>query len=137
MISANELRVGNLLTWEGQYMFVKDIFQEQIFLHNLDESVSNFFSYAEVAPIPLSPEILEACGFVNENAIIGQHSLTLGRFTFSAYEGSNRFSIQEKAPENSLAKGIDNLTIQYLHQLQNMVYFLTGQELTITLPQPA
>lgn len=129
MVQVNELRKFNIVYLEGGLLTVKEIREHDATFSETDAAVE----YEDLDPVELSPEILQACGFINENGIVGQYSVTVGRFTFSVYEGRDNFSIQEKAPKNMLAKGIDNLTIQHLHQLQNIVFFLTGIELSINL----
>jgi hypothetical protein len=136
MISAQELRIGNAVTYFGKLCYVKQITDEGIVYYlSCVDNMRDLTKYYNVAdsfdPIPLSPEILEAAGFVAVHGIVAQHELTLGRFTFSWFEGSGQFSIQEKAPKNTLARGIDNLTVRCLHELQNIIFALTGTEVEI------
>jgi hypothetical protein len=113
MIAANELRIGNWYVnqW-GEYLQVDaDLFGSD-----------NLESYP--IPIPLTPEILEKCGFEKDN------SSKYGGYLIGIGEGEkirivNDESIGWHYPLNGYRRPITN----YLHQLQNLYFALTGEEL--------
>ena len=120
MIKTNELRIGNWYEHDGKYYQVK--------------SIMNGESYPYVKPIPLTPEILEKAGFTKGKSI----GLTLDiRFDetpfYSAYlwfeflAGSVYLYTLDDGHNIELANFI------YLHQLQNLYFALTGEELEINL----
>lgn len=83
----------------------------------------------DVLPVPLTPELLEKIGFEKDESDEENTwwRLKFGRFTFetdSSVEGKKVYVI-------TFGKEIDYVTT--LHQLQNLFYILTGNELTINL----
>lgn len=122
MINANELRIGNFI------MVVDE--DSSVRVTGIWDEVVKYKESGEVAgrlkPIPLSPEILEACGFEKtkrsdqfklEDIIIG--AWEENEFVFLRTDGYDVF------PRMPL--------IRYLHQLQNLYFALTGKELQINL----
>jgi len=119
MIQANELRIGN---W---YKCRKTGLTEESY-----ERFSDFQSFAnylyDCDPVPLTPEILRKCHFSERAlAFTGHIGFTLNDEDY--YIGlldDNKGGWKFHNPHF-------NLTIQYLHQLQNLVFALTGKELYI------
>jgi hypothetical protein len=113
MIAANGLRIGNWI------MDDDTIRQWSIYDYTL-----NPLSYA---PISLSPEILEKCGFKNDHS------------TFEYADGSNNEKLFISWIDGEyvveLQNGEKNISIElkYLHQLQNLYFALTQTELIINL----
>ena len=113
-MKANELRVANLLCvhWKDDPVIVTgDIIHE----------VENFEH--EYEPIPLTEEWLVKFGLLNENKVkIGNSGCFL---TLNNHPKGIK-------PYLSGAFGMVILdSIQYVHQLQNLYFALTGEELTI------
>jgi hypothetical protein len=88
-------------------------------------AVIHGFEGYEPEPIPLTPEILEKCGFV----IIEQGRLCVW---FEDFE-----LCQLNSDKNKLGlywcEHYTGVSIEYLHQLQNIYFALTGEELNIKL----
>lgn len=115
-MNANELRVGN---WYSQFGNLHQVTWDTIkALGDAPET------QLWCKPIPLSPEILEKCGLVSkdddggwrhnncETFELEENYLSMDGFAFvwdAAYAGIN---------------------VTSLHQLQNLYYALTGEELT-------
>lgn len=107
-MNANELRIGNWVIFE------KEIYRFSIY----DFENSN---YQIVHPIPLTPEILEKCGF--EKQMMWTYSISIGGdMNLVYYLGEKGWSIGNKQYS-------DFSNLKHLHQLQNLYYALTGQEL--------
>jgi hypothetical protein len=109
MIKANELRIGNwvnigdLSTTINHIMGDEDYFQ----------------------PIPLTPEILEKCGFEKVE--------TMGLMEVYQYAGDGlEISIENDFYYCNGGYTCD-VRLTSLHQLQKLYYAVTGEELTITL----
>lgn len=126
IMEAFELRIGNIVGMGVHHCTVNSIHtvpqtgecfvrikgfiqkdeQHQVYLHQLDA-------------IPLTPEILEACGFSNKHHEGGQ-----------TYACPHIPNIELLNIEDS---GFDlyfnGLNIKHLHQFQNLIFVLTGQEL--------
>lgn len=128
MISLAELRIGNLL-WSEQSGYGEP---ERVFeISERDKKIwSSPISFwcgrdlEDLEPIPLTPAVLEACGFEYFDNIEdwGYKKLDI---RLSDFEDYFYLDILEQ-------EGI-TLEIRSIHQLQNIYYALTGQELTIDI----
>lgn len=117
MITAKELRIGNLVNFEGDMISVTagDI-------HYFDENLDSFDG------IPLTPEILEKAGFEKSDfrTDILYNRLHIecaddGRFYYYIHiDGDDYYDWRA-------------LEIKHLHQLQNLYFALAGEELDINL----
>ena len=119
-MNANELRVDNWITDvyapEGKMFQVKEIHKIRCIYGN-----ALFVSkYENLKPIPLSPEILEKCGFVYRNEHRGVGCIMdLGNIaSVGILENGFRYLLLWQAP------------LKYLHQLQNIYFAHFGEELT-------
>jgi len=111
MIQPNELRIGNWLQTERGYFFKME--------HIPDTKLGD---YSRIYPIPLTPEILKKAGFV---CVVDNHEWELR---------DHSFYIVKKALSNNLNNYRWMQTdLAYLHQLQNLYFALTGEELQIEL----
>lgn len=79
-------------------------------------------------PIPITPNILEKAGFKSreDDSIfdleIGQNSIIFKNGTIYLCGGYAVFS-----------QCFEIINIKFLHELQNIVFFISGQEITITI----
>lgn len=109
MIQANELRIGNWVKLKGTDRIYTITFP----LHNdLAEQWHNTLNHIE--PISITPEILEKC----------------------YWNGYNKLSINsnfkiDKEGRLYYCGDYTGINIDCLHQLQNLYFALTGQELNI------
>jgi len=159
MISPNELRKGNLFNPISRHTEVHlpqtAVFFEvvEILLFNVTAvlvgknpaQIENIpeFKYADISPIPVSPEILEKCGFLLNG--FKEYELTLNNQAYSCVNKKLIFSgdylYLEEWPKDTPAKDRSIVTIWnkdlmkkfYLHKLQNLVFDLSGEELQINL----
>lgn len=121
MISQNEIRIGNYFKIKGELCKT----------HRKDFSEIHFSSsrcLARWEPIPLTPEILESCGFENGEIIGGLTRMSVKEFstaTQGVFKGEYCLTIIDAVPMR-----LDH-RFRYMHQLQNLFFALTGQELTI------
>jgi hypothetical protein len=108
MINPNELRIGSYVK-KGEAIY-KIEWGSQI-------DNSDYFY-----PIPLTPEILDAAGFENhedhKDWYFTQNGVKIARLASSEYACSNMMDIKVQS-------------FNYVHQLQNLYYALTGSELTL------
>ena len=127
-MKANELRIGN---WVYQ-----DYVKENVTVSGLYESsdecwynIHNGESRGPIQsfkPIPLTEEWLIKFGFEDDN---GEIELQLGNYT-GAYLWFNNVSKQLRLVSGD-GKFLSHDKLKYVHQLQNLYFALTGEELTI------
>jgi hypothetical protein len=119
-IKANDLRIGNLVrnNLSGEILKACDVLCDGI---NTDKIEG--LNYGFIEPIPLTEEWLLKFGFEYRKEILfdGWYSKLI-----------NYNSIRIFKDENGFFKYYSSITyIQHVHQLQNLYFALTGEELTI------
>jgi len=129
MINPQELRIGNWVKIRGQY-YVQVI--DLIGLRWFSYMQGQGCDYEDAEPITLTPTILEKVGFT-PNAIgtlaielwdISTH-LEIIPAGFAFYVSIDQMQ-DIGAPQN-----VSLQCISYVHELQNLIYFLTKKELQI------
>lgn len=119
-MNANQLRLGN---WVQVMDDDNSYIQFQI-----SSIVTNSIA---CEPIPLTPDILEKCGFVLNNLTENweltenQNIIGIDKDDFSTFIGGTNSDYGFAGTLKSCVKS--------LHQLQNLYFALTGSELTLTL----
>ncbi len=128
-LSANELRIGNwiennIAEFPDNYFQVLEV-GETLKLKQWNDI--DFYHIADFQPIPLTPEILEKCGFVKDN------TSQYGGFCIGIGEGEQiRIVNDETIGWHWPMHGFCRPKVNYLHQLQNLIHALTGIEIPIT-----
>jgi len=131
MIKANELRIGNRIRVYSDIVEVTDIADDGII------GTTAYFdgqmgccgctdSMAE--PIPLTPEILEKCGFEQKEVVNSDQDDR----TFWAHPKMNYYTYDGKKFDAGYGFG-DLDHVKYVHQVQNLFFALTGEELEVKL----
>lgn len=138
MININELRVGNWVTLEGgdgtQFQLKPKSFS------NCDNS-----GVTDYDPIPITPEILEACGF--EYLVI--EGITQLSDDFDDPPEGDTYNWMISVPRNDRVEGLPRfelvkfgdgeirfsqqwlrVTVKHLHDLQNLFFSMTRTELS-------
>ena len=126
MIQANELRIGNIVKpiisrFNEKYLIIESI--------SFDEINMNFRPYRldSIEPIPLTEEWLLKLGFTKHHAdyfndvIYIKNVPNNNEFEWGLYPNKIGSGIQVK----------NGKLLKYVHQLQNLYFSLTGEELTI------
>jgi hypothetical protein len=115
-MKANELRIGNYVNEYGRIICIESG-------HDID------LMFEEFQPIPLTPEILEQCGFVNKPSGIYKYSYEI---EIDGFDSTFRtWWYGEDICLEPMGYDTGYISIKYLHQLQNLFYALTGEELTV------
>lgn len=128
MIKANELTVGRCFIFTNENSVARAIDKED--MADIDELL------CVIEPIHLTPEVLEKCGFETANT---KRDFGNGfewcrwelkyQYIFQVDKGIFEYSLfQDEFGSNE--KGVE---ITSLHQLQNLYFALTGEELNIQL----
>ena len=123
----NELRIGNRVK-EGivEHIGWRDGYYTVGCMKTGFESAATFYDSEDIHQIPLTEEILLKCGFVEKHKWFYKENFILGYTTTD----DNLQAEYKFAGVEGDWKMID---IKYLHQLQNLYFALTGQELEINL----
>ena len=131
-MKAKDLRIGNLVTDEWYDSFKTVIEVESIIEKGINIEIENDGNYPELAqhtiepeglisklkPIPLTKEWLLKFGFEE----------TCYKSIFTRHKRI-QYSIENKT--YSIGDDVSIYGIDYVHQLQNLYFALTGEELTI------
>lgn len=150
MIKANELRIGNLINNGFKTVVVRGIDAEGILLsmrlvcRSFDwngrpetEYERLYLGYDLAEPIPLTPEILEKCGFVDpsENGWGCRLSInSADELCWYRQDGPEWGGHGNTVRYQSKGSGFTrDFNVKYLHQLQNLYFALAGEELTVNL----
>lgn len=128
MIQANELRIGN---WIAEK--IHPGLCQPVFLYSVRVSENNFCTLLKrlntfpYQGIRLTPEILEKCGFyrIEEEKLFAHDATGIDL----VYDKSWHFKYLRKNPKSI----VRDIQLAYLHQLQNLYFALTGEELKINL----
>lgn len=141
MINTNELRIGNFVKTthpkhRGEPMKILAVTGTQVSFAQLNDHTYIWFDIANCKPIRITAEILEKCGFKlseserryeidheDGHKLLAHWNSLMGRV--------HAFGIEYLDDEGSCSNFCWNLNS--LHQLQNLYFALTGEELNITL----
>lgn len=104
----NELRLGNII---GQGV-IDGIFAANVFIYGKP------YLFDELEPIKLTEEFLFKFGFRKQMGCMFTNKITI------------RNSIKDKY-ELRVSDGLDFMIVKHVHQLQNIYFSLTGEELTL------
>ena len=134
-MEARELRIGSLLkdNLTGEWLRVTDLSE------NIVAEVINRDKYPlpdgwQMAPIPLTPEILEKAGFifVHKTNQYGWYLTVENRSLCWCH--SDYVSLEFNAGQHDdYSHALFEFPCKHVHQLQNLFYCLTGTELNIAL----
>lgn len=117
-ITAQELRIGNWVKRKssGNFQQVREIYTNYVLMDPdppLRSLKSMSISLRAIEPIPLTPDILLACGFERRGTRFFDKEENLPSYLYCSPNIDNPLYYENCVPE-----------IQYLHQLQNL-YFLS------------
>ena len=126
-ISAQDLRIGNyVMSGKGIYSLSAISNPYCIGIH-LPDNKAVELQLGLLSPIPLTPELLERCGFVKTTLDETPYEI----WTHSKIEIWNlngMYWVLEMAEQAGV-----NLQLKYLHHLQNIVHALTTIELDVKM----
>ena len=130
-MDAKELRIGNWVFCDEINNFYPGGFiqVEEILSDGIERSHGGLTVYEldQIHPIPLTPEILEKAGFTfydNPNKTPSRIYKIGSDFRICKCYNQDHFTLWDYPYGKS---------IRYLHQLQNLYFALTGEELNIEL----
>jgi hypothetical protein len=138
-IQANELRIGNFVEYDGR-IFQIDTISNEFPTLNTDEFGIGVVDWNNIQPIPLTEELLLKFGFFKYQWMNGYFINTIfGDLMIQFYKTEihlffTKVSYDSQGMKFYGRKFINNKTnftdCKYVHQLQNLYFALTGEELT-------
>lgn len=125
MIDKKDLRIGNYIMYDNRYFQIYSISDEFPTLNTIEFGIG-VVDWNNISPIPITEELLVKCGFEQDDELDYRFRLGIKHDPdFITYDlDDNMYSIHDSWI---------NTTIKSLHQLQNLYYALTKQELTIEI----
>jgi len=142
-MKANELRIGNWVICHFMNMEIKtqvlwmtyNILEQKYFANVKDGEVINAYSIeTNCKPIPITPELLERCGFVISGDVEWVIPLPNGNgcdlfLEHILADNTIPYDVVLRAEKHFIYLH----SITYLHQLQNLYHALTGNELEVKM----
>lgn len=120
-MKANELRLGNWVDFNGEKARISQLWEMEAIFKCGDSAL-----YSELNPIPLTEEILlKAGGQKKEHVTL---ELTKGRKLLFTTRHTKYYQVFLLHNDDMIALSMDEI---YLHQLQNLFFALTGEEIKI------
>ena len=145
MIQSNELRIGNCISYDGWHPDLQlhnkpmPAYNVQVAGLNIEddkiviECVSGERAFESCyEPIPLSPEILEKCGFeLNRNNELSiEINDIASHLELMSGTGGFYYPSFTQTPQGDEERTVYFNRINSLHQIQNLYFSLCGEELT-------
>lgn len=130
-MKCTELRIGNLVMYNGEVVKVKHITKHKIGYHTIpDETIMNYARLCEIEPILVTEELLKKNGFGIDQNITEYELLSCDERRITAYEVKHgwHFHIDDEEYCTCFSN-----TLKYIHDLQNAYQLVTKQELTLQL----
>ena len=132
-----ELRIGNLVNYNGKVVKVEQITKHKIGYHTKpNETRMNYARLCEIEPIPITEELLTKIGF-----ILPEHKEFYIMCCINGKDNSIRLTkyfnlwnaeIFASHPEVVMLE-CTILGLRFVHELQNAYYLITGKELEIKI----
>lgn len=127
-MKAQELRIGNYVRYYNKSYQLTSIQEDNTIRFKTKTSTIGCFSIKRIKPIPLTDEWLIKFGFEHPNNIWYSKFISLASkacFEYFYVNTKGEVNISESNNEYFLTR------IKHVHQLQNLYFALTGQELEI------
>ena len=135
-MKTTELRIGNILHRKGGIVVIEEITKKTITTYFGTDNLPN--NLTNIDPIPLTKEWLLDFGFIKGdwNSILGKdHYVLYSNYDYPFIVSVRYMDVYTEMQPLFGDKGIglkaitDNRGIKYVHQLQNLYFALTGEEL--------
>ena len=121
-MKASELRIGNLVDLGNRIAKISEIYHTACTVLDLEETQDTIEDYERTKPIPLTEEWLLKFGFdrnIVEDYPIFQNQVLMIEY----YEACSDVYVSDYC----------KISTKYVHQLQNLYFALTGEELILNI----
>lgn len=127
-MKAKDLRVGNLVKQPDRIGKVQEIWSDAVRL----EGFNNGYSYGYTEPIPLAEKWLLKLGFNRVyHKLTGEHSHLPSHFNLNGFRIDVEYYCGSEEVCYYEFNLYPNADLKYVHQLQNLFFAITGQELEL------
>jgi hypothetical protein len=127
-MKANELRIGNWVQYDGIPYQIESLTKVDAVVHSIDIFDFRNRSLGNAEPIELTEDVLVKLGFEGE---MYEFCLLADDFNITVNLIENRVEISFFG--NCEAELCIKYNVKYLHELQNVYYCLTNEELEVNL----
>lgn len=131
-----ELRIGSLVMYENTTHIIRELGTNSV-SHNWlgsPNEVPYISGYEDISGIPITPDVLEKCGFDKEK-IASFNQNHISRETYlqkkSGFDWRMRLYLDNETCY-WMVNYSKSVEVRYLHELQNLVFSLSGEELNYT-----
>ena len=136
-MDAKELRLGNwvkttISRWRGQGFPILAIKGDRVSFDKLNDGQYIWVMAENLKPIPLSPEIIEKCGFEKHKNSNDYWTIWYLKNGWRIQQAHNS-EVSASVRSGLFYYSDDFVEVEYLHQLQNLYFALTGEELEVNL----
>lgn len=134
-MKANELRIGNLVGF-GESILEVCFIEEDSFRAKDNENQTWKNTWADIKPIPLTEEWLLKFGFEKNRDSFSKNIGLFSQGERLSFSGGYLYITDSEEP-NTIPTDVitlwnkDVMNNLYVHQLQNLYYALTGEELIL------
>jgi len=128
LITVRDLRIGNYIKIYGDKFHFQEVLQINRGSIGIEDDEFECVEINEVNPIPITEKWLTSLGF--KFVIRNMYMLRLNNeIQLQFYENQDEFIVIAIGQYDSALIHTDLKKIKYIHQLQNLYFALTGEEL--------
>ena len=126
-MKANELRIGNIVEHDGLVLSVLGVSESDVEIQRPGGYASEWVDLDDCEPIPLTEEWLKSLG-ANQCTPANDHQnkYTYGRFVLLWRSKYQYWNVNDLESFGHISK------VEFVHEWQNLVYVLNGEELEKT-----
>lgn len=130
-MKAKELRLSNLVYWDGKT--IHNVYKvESIYKDGIDLEDNIYTNINSISPIPLTEEWLVKFGFeLKETSIDNEYKRYYNKIGDGYHVCIDKLGATLHQSIEGELEYVTCLIIKYVHQLQNLVFALTGEELEL------
>ena len=118
-MNAKEFRLGNWITYKDVKYQIFGLNKELPFVDS-EEFMCGVIDFNNIKPIKITDDILAKLGFIAMLDYSYSHEIIGGWFEMSKHNLTLNMN------------GSNLKSVQYVHELQNLIYALTGSELSLS-----